>query len=138
MDNAEITAVDVLLEARQILTPPKSWTQYTRALDAGNSKVGIGDPEAVCFCMASSLLRAVYNLQADYKPMGTNHAYSGARAAVYAYICTNARAGGYAGELRIEAWNDTPSRTHAQVLEMFDGVIREQVCLASMHTTTAL
>ena len=98
---------EILTKARDILTPEGAWIQFYPALDVrGNSR----DPEdrrASCWCLVGALERAAYDSSdPESDPEGAMFALQAAL-----------------GRDALAAWNDAPSRTHEEVLQLLDRAI---------------
>ena len=99
---------EILTKARDILTPEGAWIQFYPALDVrGNSR----DPEdrrARCWCLVGALERAAYD-SSDPEGAMLECAMFALQAAL--------------GRDALAAWNDAPSRTHEEVLQLLDRAI---------------
>lgn len=85
------------------------WTQHTRARDAENNPVAVGDPRAVSFCIEGACDHVEEALGAPDEIL---------QEAVGAVLINR-------GEVKhIPAWNDLPTRTKEEVLELMEEAIR--------------
>lgn len=94
-----MTPLEILTEARRILTPPGAWRQ-------GGSIFG-ADSDGKC-CANAALYVAQGGLEAD-----RTEARLAARALLLAVVRTDA----------LVTWNDEPDRTQEEVLAVFDRAI---------------
>lgn len=85
------------------------WTQHTRARDAENNPVAVGDPRAVRFCIEGACDHVEEALGA---PDGMLQAY------VESALISRGE------DEHIPAWNDKLSRTKEEVLELMEEAIR--------------
>jgi len=93
---------EILIAARAKLATPETWTQGVGARDCMGNATHAGDPDAKCFCTFGAI-KAVTG-QIVY--------------ALPVWQLLNGVAG-----MNPVAYNDTPGRTHAEVLNMFDRAI---------------
>jgi hypothetical protein len=99
-----MTDLEIMRAARALITPPGSWTQREAARDIdGQSTFPLYD-DAICFCSLGAIDRA----------MGPERFY--VQNALADHILRKYKQG-------VVAWNDHPTRTHAEVLAEFDEVI---------------
>lgn len=99
--------IEGLKRAKELLEG--GWTQHTRARDAENNPVAVGDNRAVRFCIEGACDHAEYDLGT---PDGMLQEY------VEGALISR-------GEVdNIPAWNDLPSRTKEEVLELMEEAIR--------------
>lgn len=103
-----MTIVEVLRAVRELLSVPERWTQGAFARQEDKTQVNAEDPEAVCFCIRGAIHR-----------VAVNH-YEEARAA-----CKLLEEGvpEYSKAWGLSGYNDSRSTTHADMLELIDGVI---------------
>lgn len=97
-----MSAADTLRQARAIIADPARWTQGGWARNASGDFVDSMSRQAVCWCAWAAL----------NKPKASFNDWD---MAVWTF---QEVVGGYIAE-----WNDTPSRTHAEVLAAFDKAI---------------
>ena len=102
------TVHDVLVRARQIITPPEAWTQGALARGKNSEPVPVSFNDAVCFCSYGANQRASFELKAGF------------RICAVADDALRAAAG-----MGVATFNDSPSRSHAEVLAVFDKAIEE-------------
>lgn len=67
------SAVEVLTEARELITPPERWTRGWYARDAEGREVDATDPNAVCFCSIGALCRAEGRFEPGVSPVATEY-----------------------------------------------------------------
>lgn len=97
-----MTTKEVLIAARAKIAKPEQWIQGYYAKDADGKEANPFSTEATCYCVLGALIASVTD----------------------GFICSNA-----ADAIRdqidcpISTWNDDPSRTHAEVLAVFDRAI---------------
>ena len=60
MQNAIPTPLQLLREARAIITKPEAWTQGTAARDAAGEPIGVEHQDAVSWCATGALNCAMY------------------------------------------------------------------------------
>jgi hypothetical protein len=84
-----------LLAMRELLAGPGAWIRGTYARDRNGKDVGPYNPDAVCWCVQGAMgkLRFSEEARAYVKPLIDNS---------------------------WAAWNDDPSRTHLEVVEMIE------------------
>lgn len=95
-----MTTLELLKAARETISTPDKWTQYAIAKNTSGEIRSADESDAVCFCMLGAIWK-------------------------------NSRQSGSAeGELKntingrsIAGFNDDPSRTHDEVLNVFDKTI---------------
>ena len=51
----DMNALDILTEARELLSDPDNWTRYTLARDSEGVEVNTNHPDAVCWCAVGAL-----------------------------------------------------------------------------------
>ncbi len=90
------------MKIHQLLETPDKWTQGAFARLPDGKAVKSNHPNAVCWCLIGAICKC-------YDGIGAKTAISDAILA--------AAAGAVAGEM-LSTWNDHPSRTHAEVLEL--------------------
>lgn len=97
------TVLQILRGARKLLVQPEAWTQGTECRDANGCAVGVhADADDIA---SRCLGRALYE--------AANRDFSASNAASVAL-----------GLHDVPAWNDSPRRTHAQVLRRLDRAIK--------------
>ena len=105
---SEVTARQVLENARKLIESPDRWTRKAFA----RSKIGIecwsGDPDAVSWCVQGAINEAGRRL-------GTGMGDS--------YFEAMPRLQKAAGCWMLDIWNDNAETTHADILEAFDKAI---------------
>lgn len=100
MDDLMMT-LEVLVKARELLSDPARWTQGCFARTIDGAKVRSRSKNAVCFCSVGAL-----------RKVGGSAALGTAIDLLEAVVDDS-----------IDAWNDDPWRTHADVLAAFDAAI---------------
>lgn len=117
--NALPKVLEVLETARVILTKPENWTRKAYARDARGERVSPKAHQAKCFCSIGALDRAGGRF--GRPELGL---ISDARR----YLTT-------AAGMNVEEYNDRPSTTHADVINLFGRAIElvkeeigEQAC----------
>jgi hypothetical protein len=96
----EMTTKEVLIKARKLIEKPEAWCQ-------GNYRHFNANGDAVRWCPKGSLMEITCRLSVV--------SFSDA-------LGTLERA---LGAPKVAVWNDTPGRTHDEVLALFDRAIRE-------------
>ena len=101
--------VRVLTEARDLISDPKRWTQGAYARDAHGRQTYWGDPAAVCWCASGAISKATK--------------LTPAQSAMNRDLVDQAQAelDSAIDHYGVFTFND--SRTHKEVLEMFDRAI---------------
>lgn len=94
-----MTDRDILIRARALVA--RGWTQRTNARDETGRPTDPRGPDAVCWCLSGAVHRVA--------PDAARHAYQ---------LLCKALDSPWAVD-----WNDTPGRTQAEVLELFDRAI---------------
>lgn len=107
MPLSEPTSVDILRQARALISPPGAWCQAAFARGKSGRAVRPDSPNAVSFC----LLGAFRRVQGFGLPME-----GAARRLLRAQIPADQQR--EEGDLGL--WNDAPGRTQAEVLALFD------------------
>lgn len=100
----------ILREARRLIAEV-GWTQHEFARDAGGNLVRYASPKAACFCAIGAARRALATLGAPG---------ASGRPGVVAPLRKQARARGYRC---VVEFNDDPTTTKDEVLELFDDAI---------------
>lgn len=109
-DNSSNTkAVDLLREARALISDPDKWTQGTLARNAYGSEVASYSHDACKWCVAGAMLRVADSNDVPYSTELSAHS---------ALVLASRE---LFGSSAIEEVNDT--RTHADVLALFDRAI---------------
>lgn len=101
------TVKEILVCARELLTPPGAWIQGEAAQTKDGLIVSAKDENAVCFCAVGALERC-----AD------TYAGNTYRQAYLKLIAQGAKRQG-----SLVRWNDEDSRTQEEVLAVFDAAI---------------
>lgn len=102
------TPVDVLSRAREIISEPEHWTQGASGRDAQGVPINVHDSRATCWCAMGAVAKAQTELKADASTGYT----------AYRYLDT---------ETALWTFND--SRSHSEVLAMFDEAINANTLL---------
>ena len=102
MDKAYIARK--LKAARDLISQEGAWTQGNCARDTNGNSVSCHSDEATCFCM----IGAIVHVAPDSWPTLSGALYGSDEALI---------------DNGIAAWNDTPDRTQAEVVAMFDKAI---------------
>lgn len=97
----ELSTVDVLHRARELIAEPEHWTQGAPARDRRGDSCDVFNKHAVSWCVVGVICRA-----------GLTEARNDALEAFARVI--------FGG---IVPWNEDPERTHAEVLAAFDRAI---------------
>lgn len=101
------TIIDVLRKARELIARPEGWTKRANARDARGGIVGVGSGRATCFCAVGALWHA---------DAPNFHSVRALRDALESVLPAGVA-------IEIEAFNDDPGTTHADVLALFDRAI---------------
>lgn len=96
------TALQILQEARELISDPGRWTQRAFARNSRGKEVGFSDKDACRF----SGLGAVYRTSQDDTQRSLAHSLLNRACRRIFWV-----------------WQDMPKRTHAQVLAAFDRAI---------------
>lgn len=99
------TPLQILTDARALIDSPEKWTKNADARDANGEEIGVYSVAATCFCAYGAIERA------SEGRMGHT-----ARAFLRDSIPSE-------WDRKIEQWNDSPQRTHAEVLAGLDTAI---------------
>ena len=109
--------IDVLAMARGLIQEPDAWVQECHAWNHLGQETDPTDPDAVCFCLEGAIMRALTKLGEVCKgdPL----------------LEINAEVMG--SDENICDWNDSPKRTHAEVLARVDATLErlEREAIAS-------
>lgn len=97
-----MTTKEVLIAARAKIAKPEQWTQGYYAKDAAGIEANPFSTEAACYCVLGVLHASAVG----------GFSFSNAVDAIRDQI-----------DCAISTWNDNPSRTHAEVLAVFDRAI---------------
>lgn len=105
---------DVLRKARALIDSPEKWTQHTWARWSNGEQCTIGARSAAQFSAGGTLCRVTVapHKSSDPKYRKQFEALEAAENILVAVV-----------GMKVEAWNDAPERTHAEVLEAFDRAI---------------
>jgi hypothetical protein len=100
--------VEILRQARELISDPAHWTQGEYARDADGNFAAVYDPAAVCFCSLGAIAKVMNISDPDavslFEP-----------AEILDDICF-AKCG-------VKAYGFNDSHTHAEVLSLFDAAI---------------
>lgn len=120
-----VTRLDVLREARRILSKRGAWTQHTHARDSNNTELLPEHESAVCFCAVGSLYRAIFNIGPDIVAWEQLALVEAAWNLLdrHGQTASDRRNNGVFG---LQPWNDVKSRKKKQVVSLFDGAILQQ------------
>ena len=99
---------ETLIKARARIDTADKWTQVAFARTASDHPTDSGDPNACKFCALGALLATLKPHEAD--------TYAEAVSELEKYVPHPNNAG-------VMAFNDTPGRSHSEVLEIFDKAI---------------
>ncbi len=102
--------VRVVKRMREILTPEGSWVQEVYATDDTNKKVSWQAKEAVCWCIEGAMYKAFQEINLAW---WMNQESRPVWQEIIAYF----------DDMNIPDWNDTSTRTHAEVLAKLDSII---------------
>ena len=117
-------ALEILKRARELLAEESSWIKHLAAANRVAPQVGLQttDPHADCFCLIGACARAV-NLPVHQSIGATAWDDGNYREAVnMLYQQINGDATDFGG-ISVPIFNDDPSTTHADVLELLDACI---------------
>lgn len=107
-----MTVHDTLTRARALIAQPETWTQNAYARDSDGTPIVSNSPDAVCWCLTGAIYRVItpgsYLGNPDY--LAATDALSDA---LPAHVTSE----------DLTVWNDTPRRTHQQILNLLDRAI---------------
>lgn len=110
---------NILMSAKLLILDPKAWTQGATARLPDGEIVDATNARAVCFCSLGAIAHVTdLRLNADNAPE-TVKRHGDAANALWRAISP-------LGELSIIGFNDSPDRTHADVLAAFDLAIEAE------------
>jgi len=109
--------VEILQSARKTLSVPDHWIQRAYARDVYNDIVSVCAAGAYCLCLVGAIERASIDITDGDNTVGEMRA---AEAVVAS--CIGGKFSGVSAPAIIR-WNDTPGRTHAEVLAVLDAAI---------------
>ena len=101
-----MTPREVLVAARKLIERPEAWTQGATARDAAGKVCSSREPSAVCRCAGGAIETAS---DGDLRKFLDAFEALGEQLGRFGYD--------------VEAVNDAPERTHAEVLAAFDAAI---------------
>lgn len=104
----DLDVLDILTEGKRLVAA--GWCQGAMAKEANGRATEASSPEAVAFDLVGAIERAVLNLLAGNRDALIQNYYKGFYALAW----------GLHTHSRLSAWNDDPTRHHAEVLERFD------------------
>lgn len=104
----DLDVLDILTEGRRLVAA--GWCQGAMAKDAHGRAVEASAPAAVVFDPLGAIERAVLNLLGGDRSTLIQNYYKGFYALAW----------GLHTHSKLSAWNDDPTRCHAEVLERFD------------------
>ena len=111
-------AIEILASARNLLASPERWTQGAAARNSAGKHVAPSDPDATCFCAAGAIYRAAY----DHNGITAVPRIENVHHLLARYIAPD----GYDSIYSVAGdWNDTPGRTHSEILAVFDAAIAD-------------
>jgi len=102
-----------LKAARELIATPETWGQHWTAQTDIGAVTSPCAPDACRFCMYGAIARAAY-------PVAKQYGLTKARVTNVALDAIEATVGG-----KVWDFNDAEGRTHAEVLAVFDGAIRD-------------
>lgn len=105
-----MTAIEILVATRELLTDPSHWTKGESARDVRGKEVPPNYPSAVCWCMTGALNKVVRSPCVWFK----------SEAVLSAADLIHGVVGG-----PIPSFNDAPTTTHATVLRVLDAAIEK-------------
>ena len=100
-----MSAKDILVAAKALISKPENWTQEVCARDAFGMPVASNDGAAICWCSIGAINRVEHSGK-DY-----NHALTTLESLV--------------PHGSIPSFNDFPDRKHEEILALFDRAIAE-------------
>lgn len=100
-----MTAKEILVKAKELITDPACWTQKEFARRADGTGTMAEDPEAVCWCSLGAIRKAKIDLGVDKE----------------AYWFVSKNLSDQTGFQNIGKWNDSVS--HEEVMVVFDKAI---------------
>lgn len=109
--SARNRSIEIMKAARVILAEPKHWTKGAMARDATGRPCTSNSPKAVCWCIEGAIEKAT-----------RSEMYVGTPGYLVAHLLTEKTDTQHFG---VHVWNDDPSRTHAEVLELLDKMTHE-------------
>ena len=109
----ENEAKNILINARNLLADESNWIKGWFALDADNNAVVLWGNDAVCWCMTGAIHRA----------SGYYGFYPTPLTAESLKIAFNILGTVIPNDKSVSTFNDSPTTTHAMVLEAFDKAI---------------
>ena len=102
----EITPMDILIKAKEIITKPEAWTKYASARTSTGSLCFVASSDAVSFCASGAVDKAALVL--DATPLANRNAN---------YMLYWSSVKGAIGT------NDAENTNHADILAWFDRAI---------------
>lgn len=112
MDLRQLKPVPVLRKTISILSKPGTWTQGSSAKNGIGRVVNPGDTTAVCWCLTGAVMKTCPEWSA--------------RRYVWRYLkeaLTGNRLSGFMDGVSLVDWNDRPTRTQAEVLDLLDSAL---------------
>lgn len=125
MADTVVTELDVLREARNILSKRGAWTTKVMARDANNERTTPDSPSAVCFCAMGAVRRAAYTLAPRMVFTESEEFFY----RVWTLLTARGKqewARRHRSRFVLTDWNDMKSRRKEHVISLFDRVIAEQ------------
>lgn len=116
-----MNAIDILTKARELIAEPKRWTKHRAAsVSPTGPTLKPNDPNAACWCAVGACAKAVGK---DLTvPKDSAWGDPEVRMAIYGLMETvTAQHGAFYSSL--PDFNDSPSTTHAEILDVFDRTI---------------
>lgn len=108
--DGEGAVLDLLRAARERISVPEGWTQGHIARTADGGRCMAMDPEAAMWCALGAVRRADASMPPPHSDTRLQRATESLRNTI-------------GGDRMISDWNDKLSRTHAEVLDLFDRTI---------------
>ena len=102
--------IEVLTMARDLIYEPSAWIQCYHATDSEGMEVPPQDSDAVCFCLEGAIIRSLTEL--GMFVTGSD-----------LWEVNIEVMGGREDHENIARWNDSPSRTHREVLARLDATL---------------
>lgn len=118
--------LDLLKAVRGLLSDPAAWTQGAHARDAAGNEVPYNSDKATCYCLAGAVMRALPDPPGPPYDYAKEHVKavirSGARGAMV-HVAESLHKRSYLSTVDV---NDTPGRTHAEILAVLDAAILQE------------
>lgn len=120
---------EILRRAGKKIMDPKHWVQGAEATTAKGAHCDARDEGAECYCAMGAVIASTYELQVERGETGESDFFTSGETSALRILAyqieqdtMNALRNGYTTV--VISFNDDPSTTHAQVLDVFNNAVK--------------